>query len=434
MMQECRSKKPAPMSKGFIFNSGKCVSCGACSAACNLYNGWETRPRNIYTYIKQLPTETSVLNISLACNHCENAACMEGCPSGALARDDQNGGILLDDTKCLGCRYCQWTCPFDAPKFNSGKRVIEKCNLCHDSTDELPSCTTACPTGALRFIELTERERDNFPDWFPGKKLKPSLGLTMDSPKPLEIVPSGAFKQNEIKPAVKSRGNDWSLIIFSFISMIAVAMQASSFITGTFYGVLFIVLPLTAAAISLFHLGKPLRAWRALFNPASSPLSREILFFILFASLSLSATTLQSTVLSLASAISGIGLLIVIDSVYIKPDRKAFLHSGQTFISALLLIAYFSGNLLPFTFIVILKAVLSAVKMKEKNMQALRFLRIAVLIVIWAGLFSGFAETSLPLTFLIIAAELLDRYLFYIDFRPENINWHTAKYINDSTL
>lgn len=418
------------MSKGFIFDSGKCVSCGACSAACNLYNCWVTRPRNIYTLTRGTPSESDVLNISLSCNHCRKASCMEGCPSQALTRDAL-GIVLLDESKCLGCRYCLWNCPYNAPKFNRGKGVIEKCHLCYDSTDELPSCTTACPTGALKFMEIPETQYDNFPEMFPGKKLKPAFNFAAFSSEPLEIIPSGAFMQNEIEPAVKPRESEWSLIMFSFISMIAVTMQVSSFITGTFNGILFFALPVIAALLSLFHLGKPSRAWRAVFNPVSSPVSREILFFILFASLSLLATLVQSVTLSLTSAIGGIVLLIIIDSVYFKPDRKSFYHSGQVFLSALLLVAYLTGSFIPFTFIVILKVVLSAGKIREGSMQSLRFVRIAVLLIVWAGLFSGFAEASAPVTFILIAAELLDRILFYADFKPENIERVADKYIND---
>lgn len=431
MMPGYRLKKKTEMDKGFLFNSAKCVSCGACSAACNLYNGWETRPRNVYVFNKQLRPDITVMNMSLACNHCENAPCMEGCPSGALTRDPLKGAIVLDEVKCLGCRYCQWNCPFDAPKFNHGKRIIEKCNLCNDSSDDLPSCTTACPTGALKFCEIAGRNYDNYPEWFPGSKIRPAYTLVQGSSEPVEIIPTDSFIQKETRPEIKLRESDWSLVLFSFISMIAVSIQASSFISGTFHGIFFFALPGFAALVSLFHLGKPSRAWRASFNPATSPVSREILFFMLFSILSVIAAAMKSEVLSLSSSIAGLILLIIIDSVYIRPDRRSFFHSGQTFMSGLLLIAYFTGNILPFTFIVILKVVLSAGKLREKNMQALRFLRIAALIASWAGLFSGFAEASLPLTFILVAAELLDRILFYIDFRPENIRLVTGKYIND---
>ena len=60
-----------------------------------------------------------VINLSLACNHCESAVCMEGCPASAYSRETLTGAILLDEKKCIGCRYCQWNCPYDAPKFNS---------------------------------------------------------------------------------------------------------------------------------------------------------------------------------------------------------------------------------------------------------------------------------------------------------------------------
>src|SRR5512133_736522 len=102
------------MRKGFIVNTSKCVDCKACSAACIIENGWMVKPRNIYTYNSTAEQLFSLINLSLACNHCESAACMDGCPASAYSRDLVTGAVILDEKKCIGCRYCQWNCPYDA--------------------------------------------------------------------------------------------------------------------------------------------------------------------------------------------------------------------------------------------------------------------------------------------------------------------------------
>jgi Fe-S-cluster-containing dehydrogenase component/DMSO reductase anchor subunit len=409
------------MSKGFSFNQSKCVNCGSCSAACILYNEWDKKPRNIYIYNEQLLHNLPLVNISLACNHCENAACLERCPSAAYSRNDKTGAVILNEERCLGCLYCQWNCPYDAPKFSSRKRIIEKCHLCY-KTDDQPACADACPTGALSFRDLQAGKDLKTPEWFPSGKLHPALELTgRHDPDPLKIIPSARFTQDK---AIQSEGKisgEWSLIIFSFMAMVAVSISSASLIKGVFPGISFFILLVAAAMISLFHLGKPLRAWRVLMHPVGSPLSREIISFLIFFSLMAFAVLLRSPVFLLAGSISGLILLVVIDSVYFIPAKNAMYHSGQTFFSSLLLISYLTGNLFPFTFIAIIKVLLSVRVLSKKDHEAFRFIRIALLVLAWAGLVSGYAVKSNPLTIMILSAELIDRYLFYLDFRPENI-------------
>jgi Fe-S-cluster-containing dehydrogenase component/DMSO reductase anchor subunit len=416
------------MNKAFTFNQDKCVNCGACSAACLLYNEWDVKPRNVYAYNDQMLHDLPLVNISLACNHCEKPACLEGCPSGAFYRNDLTSAVILNEERCLGCRYCQWNCPYDAPKYSNKKRIIEKCDLCL-KTDDQPACAFACPTGALSYKDISADMSLNAPVWFPSQKLMPALAFTGEGyPKPLKIIPSERFAENE--PS-RSAGSpvEWSLVIFSFLVMISVSIFSASLLNGLYPGKLFFSLLVAAGATSLFHLGKPLRAWRALSNPSASPLSREIYAFLLFSIISAAAVILRSPGLLLAGTISGLILAIIIDSVYFVPDKKAVYHSGQTFLSTLLLISYFTGNLLPFAFITIIKVWLSVRLLPGKDQEIFRFIRIAFLLLALGGLISGYALRSTSLTILILSAELTDRYLFYIDFKPENIRYLIEKNI-----
>ena len=83
---------------------------------------------------------------------------MENCPALAYTRDKKTGAVILHAEKCIGCKYCTWACPYDAPKFNPKTRIIEKCTFCnHRILDTLkPACANLCPTGALDFIEMPD--------------------------------------------------------------------------------------------------------------------------------------------------------------------------------------------------------------------------------------------------------------------------------------
>jgi anaerobic dimethyl sulfoxide reductase subunit B (iron-sulfur subunit) len=120
-------------------------------------------------------------NLSIACNHCEKAACLEGCPSGAIARRD-DGIVAIDRNKCLGCRYCEWACPYGAPQYDEEAGVMTKCDLCVDLVDagSSPACVRACPMRALDFGEIEDLRRryggtaDVHP-LPPSERTKPSL-------------------------------------------------------------------------------------------------------------------------------------------------------------------------------------------------------------------------------------------------------------------
>jgi anaerobic dimethyl sulfoxide reductase subunit B (iron-sulfur subunit) len=98
-------------------------------------------------------------NLSLSCNHCEKPVCAEACPTKAMSRR-ADGVVLVDPEKCMGCRYCEWACPYGAPRFDPERGVMTKCTLCEDRLEEglAPSCVSACPMRALDFGTREEME------------------------------------------------------------------------------------------------------------------------------------------------------------------------------------------------------------------------------------------------------------------------------------
>ena len=93
---------------------------------------------------------TPVSYLSVSCQHCDNARCITACPVGCLFKDSESGLTLYDNSKCIGCHSCAMTCPFGAPSFNSGGKMV-KCDGCVERLRYglPPACVRVCPTGAL---------------------------------------------------------------------------------------------------------------------------------------------------------------------------------------------------------------------------------------------------------------------------------------------
>lgn len=140
---------------GFLIDLHRCVGCAACVLACRIGN----RRIDTAAWRRVLPLNLQrheggpTYFLSVACHHCDDPACLNGCPSGAFEKRP-DGVVIHREARCLGCRYCEMTCPFGAPRFDAKSGVVSKCHLCADRLDQglLPACVAACPTGALRFV------------------------------------------------------------------------------------------------------------------------------------------------------------------------------------------------------------------------------------------------------------------------------------------
>jgi DMSO reductase anchor subunit len=189
-----------------------------------------------------------------------------------------------------------------------------------------------------------------------------------------------------------------------------------------------ILLILIAGLLSLFHLKIRHKAWKAIINILSSPLSREIALFTFYSIFSITAFLISSQVIQLMAMISGLLLLIVIDSVYTYTDRSKQMiwHSGQTFLTGLLMASFFLNALFPFIFIAALKFLYNLwrlIKLRYNNLTfAFRIIRVALLILVTGILISGAEQNQIFVYILFLSGELADRIIYYIDFDPININ------------
>jgi formate dehydrogenase iron-sulfur subunit len=91
--------------------------------------------------------------VQWSCQHCIEPACVGVCPVTAIKKLS-HGPVVINEKKCIGCRYCFQACPWKVPQFDFEKRVTRKCHLCYNRTllnYQKPACVAACPVGALAF-------------------------------------------------------------------------------------------------------------------------------------------------------------------------------------------------------------------------------------------------------------------------------------------
>ena len=174
---------------GMVIDTKKCVGCHVCAMACKTENNlpndvWWNR---IFTdnggemgfdmVGGSYPENLQFGYVPVACQHCENPACVKVCPVGATYKDPETGVVRQDYDKCIGCRMCMAACPYNARSFNweepvrdvdfnygdaevpvRPRGVAEKCTLCRERTDrgEEPMCVVCCPTHARIFGDLDD--------------------------------------------------------------------------------------------------------------------------------------------------------------------------------------------------------------------------------------------------------------------------------------
>jgi anaerobic dimethyl sulfoxide reductase subunit B (iron-sulfur subunit) len=128
--------------------------------------------------------DVKAYNMSISCNHCERPICVDVCPTKAMAKN-KAGIVLVDEKRCIGCKYCSWACPYGAPQYDQTRGVMGKCDFCIDYVEDgrNPSCVDSCPMRALDFGELSEMKKKygEGNEFFPlpqAKYTEPALVIT----------------------------------------------------------------------------------------------------------------------------------------------------------------------------------------------------------------------------------------------------------------
>jgi len=165
---------------GMGIDVDKCIGCGKCIEACGIENHvpgkffhrtWVERymiekDGEVLVHSIDSPdrdsgdgvSERDVLRsffVPKLCNHCDNPPCVQVCPVKATFKTG-DGAVLVDATRCIGCRYCIQACPYGARFFNPNTQTADKCTFCYHriSQDLLPACVEVCPTQARVFGDL----------------------------------------------------------------------------------------------------------------------------------------------------------------------------------------------------------------------------------------------------------------------------------------
>ena len=143
----------------------RCSGCDTCVVACKFANDldlgvcWNrvqvVGPVGDFPNIEQywLPRQ---------CQQCENAPCIDVCPTGASYREDDYGTVQIDPAACIGCQLCIDACPYGARRYDEASNVVQKCTCCIDRLDKgmQPACVANCCTGARFFGDLDDPESD----------------------------------------------------------------------------------------------------------------------------------------------------------------------------------------------------------------------------------------------------------------------------------
>jgi len=162
-----------------------CVGCHACAVACKSWNtGGTTGPltdlmpyggepsgvwfnRIRHYEVGEYPHSQTV-NFPMSCLHCENADCVTVCPTGASWKREEDGIVLVDQDKCMGCNLCAWACPYGARELDPSSGTMKKCTLCIDriydqnlpENERQPACVIVCPTHARLFGDYDDPQSD----------------------------------------------------------------------------------------------------------------------------------------------------------------------------------------------------------------------------------------------------------------------------------
>jgi sulfite dehydrogenase (quinone) subunit SoeB len=247
---------PPPSKKklGLVIDLDTCVGCHACATSCKEWNAggiagpltdeqpygrepsgvWFNR---VHSYeLAEVPphppaagaASTAVagegnqaqpamtLHFPRSCLHCETPACVTVCPTGASYKRAEDGIVLVDEDKCIGCKLCSWACPYGAREYSAVEGVMKKCTLCVDRIyneqlapeERVPACVQACPTRARHFGDLGDPDSDvsKLVNERGGVALMPELGYQPVNrylpPRPRRAGDAGDEAGDATRPAV----------------------------------------------------------------------------------------------------------------------------------------------------------------------------------------------------------------------------------------
>jgi Fe-S-cluster-containing dehydrogenase component len=222
---------------GLVIDLDTCVGCQACVVNCKEWNtggypaplsdqdpygaepmgAWLNR---VHSFEVGDGAEGRTVHFPKSCLHCEDAACVTVCPTGASYKRQEDGIVLVDEAMCIGCGLCAWGCPYGARELDPLGGVMKKCTLCVDRIynenlpveDREPACVATCPAKARHFGNFADpdsavsklvAERD-------GMDLMPEMGYRPTNkylpPRPRMDRPGTTGAPAALEPAAPEGG------------------------------------------------------------------------------------------------------------------------------------------------------------------------------------------------------------------------------------
>lgn len=131
----------------------RCLGCEECIEACKREHGASA--------VNYMEWVDRIYPVQLMCNHCGDAVCERVCPVEAITRAE-DGGVIINESICIGCSLCGVVCPFGIPRLDEDERVTVKCDQCADrvAQGKPPACVEACPMQALEFGDVADYEAE----------------------------------------------------------------------------------------------------------------------------------------------------------------------------------------------------------------------------------------------------------------------------------
>jgi formate dehydrogenase iron-sulfur subunit len=326
---------------GFEVDLDACTGCKACVAACHSLNGLDDGEswRSVSVLHGTDVARPSQQTVTAGCHHCVDPACLSGCPVDAYEKDPVTGIVVHLDDQCIGCSYCTLTCPYEVPVYNRRRGIVRKCDMCRDrlADGEAPACVQACPNQAIR-IAITDvahlREAAVNSRVVSGA---PRSSITTPSTSYRTVRPqwhetfAGAVAHDR-RPASQT-----PLAVMLVLTQLSVGTFVAAIALGTLgarpSAIVALASGVVAMAASVFHLGRPRYAYRAVIGFRHSWLSREILAFGGFTTLVAAFAVTGAGLLGWAAAAAGLAGVGCSVMIYARANRswwRAHL-SGSTF-------------------------------------------------------------------------------------------------------
>ena len=286
-----------------------CTGCKACVTACHSMNGLaEDETWRDVGLLVGVGAETGAAiepevgaagefvasggfqqTVTTACHHCEDPACLAGCPVLAYEKDPVTGIVRHLDDQCIGCQYCILKCPYDVPKYSAELGIVRKCDMCTGrlAVGESPACVQGCPNGAISIEVVDAIANDSSAELLAGMDgLLPDSSYTRPTTRYVSDRRATTLKPAGVDRLSPGHAHDplsFMLVMLQLsVGTLGFGMAASMLGLMTEPAMAFCyvmaagtgILGLAAATL---HLGRPMYAFRAFLGWRTSWMSREII-------------------------------------------------------------------------------------------------------------------------------------------------------------